>query len=1409
MRKYIHKNEFVSIKHILDEINNSIYHKIKYDMFSEDNLFQNQFLYLKENITSSKELEDILRSSISEVQAIKEIVDLFKLKTDLEIPEDLYNRFKDKKVVLFIGSGVSANAGYPGWKYFAKSAMKKLRDQNKINFQTYNELIESNTDPKQLLSIFEGVFEKSSEVYKEFYTKAFEPRNDETQKKSKKLFDLITNDVFGNKIITTNIDDEIYHSFTRKLNNFPTQDHQNPSQTQKIQREIIKVADPEEIRTFQFNDDKNQVIHIHGTYQHPEKTVFTLNDYSNAYFNKTSPIVEFLEYVFREYTVLFIGYGLSEFAILESVIKFGNNNYSLEPIFFNQIEPLLLKTKAFKNLNINIIPYYRDSNDYFRLKDVLQSWKNKIINQDFLDENYKLKQAIESNEIEKYEEYVISSMKRDCSHREYFFRNTKNENWIFILQSAGFFSIKNYPISSYNKGFEQDSMWYQLIYIENLLIKKTISAPIKSLIIEIISDILNSDYTNDWIDSMISRILGNLPQNNIKIEVLKVHLQKIEDNPYEKQKTEFWTIKKLFYNILESNDHEKIKQISDHLFSFILNENEQRNRIMRYDSYSFIHEFQDDKFSSNITSESIKTVLDKNIDILRNEGKTYMFISPIPIQIDDKEYEVKVDLSNLELLSVIVQSGEKTIISFSIVEFYKKTIDDLEKLFKQKFTESNLDYTTIETTVLSDQVKSFREVLKFLYQENYEIFDINLLSDKDSYNENDYKNLVLIIVELLEKLRTSDRIEFKSQIQSFFENQYYFFPIFRKIGLFFIIKYFKELKSVFWNNISKYHFLDNYKYNDLTYEILTKNSTLITPAKAEILSLLIETGPKTYDIEKEKGRFKYWQLKWYSVLKDDPKYVEKYNFLVRNNEGKEYSHKHSGIVYTSSPKSPISPASMAEMSALEIYHFLISYKSESTGFNSPDEWGLSSVLKKDSYDNLYKYLDNIKLFEDVDYKYLSSITSSIISKMDNTYSDYIEMLIEFYSDIFQSSLQEHTKKEKRITNKESIASEVFELFTKIVKNDTIKISTNNIFTKIVELANNVYQYVPTQTYENYVTQDGFVTYVLNNPEAKYFNLIFQLSLREGRQFKNLNDKWRYKHIFNNGLDRNLDSVYTLLGLNLDNFKWLNIEWVKEKISEIKIDSKEWTAFIGGYFPRGPIIEESVFSLLKPTYEFAIKYNMEPKDYGGFGISGHIANLYATEYIPLIDGDLIDLFIINKPKKIPSILFFFTKNKEYFEKQNESEKRKIYILLNNLVNFILERNETIEKEIKQQIFSSALNLITVFKVLSKDIPNCLFNLSRNPLPLVHRNFSILENNFDSFNKSKYAHLLLEISLKMTNIRIFRFDGSDIINIWNFIRENMDLSNRKDEILELCEKYIRDSVPELIDYFQEFAQELKNM
>lgn len=169
MRRNIHKNEFKSIKYLLDNVSSSMFENIKYEIFSSEKSQNNQQHFLKSTIKNEAQLKEILVEYISDNQIIQEIIELFVLDDDFNIPSHLHKQFQNNRVVLFIGAGVSRNAGYPGWWDFAKIAMKRLLKNNMLSNQTYSELIESNTDPKQLLSIFEGVYPKDTEEYRNLY----------------------------------------------------------------------------------------------------------------------------------------------------------------------------------------------------------------------------------------------------------------------------------------------------------------------------------------------------------------------------------------------------------------------------------------------------------------------------------------------------------------------------------------------------------------------------------------------------------------------------------------------------------------------------------------------------------------------------------------------------------------------------------------------------------------------------------------------------------------------------------------------------------------------------------------------------------------------------------------------------------------------------------------------------------------------------------------------------------------------------------------------------------------------------------------------------------------------------------------------------------------------------------------
>jgi len=139
--------------------------------------------------------------------------------------------------------------------------------------------------------------------------------------------------------------------------------------------------------------ESNTTIHLHGSLRAPEGMVLGTQDYVKHYANdrlsgdprKENRVLTFLEYLFRNKTVLFIGYGLEELEILEYVILKARRppgtsdhearHYILQG-FFSHEEVLLRSLKSYylKECGIQLIPFLRDHKDWDQLLDVLEEF---------------------------------------------------------------------------------------------------------------------------------------------------------------------------------------------------------------------------------------------------------------------------------------------------------------------------------------------------------------------------------------------------------------------------------------------------------------------------------------------------------------------------------------------------------------------------------------------------------------------------------------------------------------------------------------------------------------------------------------------------------------------------------------------------------------------------------------------------------------------------------------------------------------------------------------------------------------------------------------------------------------------------------------------------------------------------
>jgi hypothetical protein len=141
------------------------------------------------------------------------------------------------------------------------------------------------------------------------------------------------------------------------------------------------------IRTDEFpsgSPEKGYLYHLHGSIA-SGNTIFTLGDYFRLYKTESSPIRLFLNRLFRDYHVLFIGYGLSEFEILEFVFrppksnspKKGLRHFMLIEDSGDEFHTSYLQS-YYDEMNIELVPYSMDICGYDQLSYTIRKWSQQL-----------------------------------------------------------------------------------------------------------------------------------------------------------------------------------------------------------------------------------------------------------------------------------------------------------------------------------------------------------------------------------------------------------------------------------------------------------------------------------------------------------------------------------------------------------------------------------------------------------------------------------------------------------------------------------------------------------------------------------------------------------------------------------------------------------------------------------------------------------------------------------------------------------------------------------------------------------------------------------------------------------------------------------------------------------------------
>jgi NAD-dependent SIR2 family protein deacetylase len=304
-----------------------------------------------------------MAQDVDVLQLIGKIYPLPELRT--RIKESVSN----ERLIVFIGAGVSKLYDCLLWNEMAIDLVNKLRDANILTHAERDVLLqETNTNPRKAISICYSKCSNSNNlhVYEKLIKDATEIKD---ISKAKDIYKKIFS-IKATAHMTTNIDvglKRYVSSIQLKGGNTKTYN-------------CTLSHDQERIRQVNYNIFKDGVvIYLHGNIENITECILPVEKYLSHYSENNSFLNEiFLRINSMKGMIIFLGYGLNEWDIIERIYKIKNFSnetkaYLLSPIFTHELTQFCLEVEYYRSFGVEPIPYIIDSEGYEKLNFVLDN----------------------------------------------------------------------------------------------------------------------------------------------------------------------------------------------------------------------------------------------------------------------------------------------------------------------------------------------------------------------------------------------------------------------------------------------------------------------------------------------------------------------------------------------------------------------------------------------------------------------------------------------------------------------------------------------------------------------------------------------------------------------------------------------------------------------------------------------------------------------------------------------------------------------------------------------------------------------------------------------------------------------------------------------------------------------------
>jgi hypothetical protein len=310
-----------------------------------------------------------------------------ELSTTPPIPNGLLEAAKWGALVPFIGAGVSRLAGCPSWMQFADATLTWLIRKGEFTHSQLDQIKDLN--PRVKLSLARALATEKNVAID--FRSLLHPAAWREHENGRRIYNSLF--ALGKIFVTTNYDEWLDEQIPQPS---PSARPSSEAADQPSPKPMRVVYKPQELLP-SLLDEPGTVIHLHGSLLAPAQMILSTRDYINQYANdrvsgspeKENRVLTFLDFLFKNRTVLFIGYGLDELEILEYVIsKAGSpprstgrecRHYIIQG-FFSHEEALLRSMKSYflNECGIQLIPFRRDEKDWDQLIDVLEVFAKRM-----------------------------------------------------------------------------------------------------------------------------------------------------------------------------------------------------------------------------------------------------------------------------------------------------------------------------------------------------------------------------------------------------------------------------------------------------------------------------------------------------------------------------------------------------------------------------------------------------------------------------------------------------------------------------------------------------------------------------------------------------------------------------------------------------------------------------------------------------------------------------------------------------------------------------------------------------------------------------------------------------------------------------------------------------------------------